>query len=73
VASLGGALITSYLRARAEHLMTEVATGWVGRSERVIIFCVGVVSGRIGAMLWVMAVLTWLTVAQRFAPAWRKA
>jgi archaetidylinositol phosphate synthase len=73
VASLGGALITSYLRAKAEQLMTDTTTGWVGRSERVILFCVGVVSGQIGAMLWIMAVLTWLTAAQRFAAAWRKA
>lgn len=71
-ASLGGALLTSYLRAQAERYQVDGRSGWMGRSERVILFCIGVVSGQIAAMLWIMAVATWLTVGRRFLTTWRQ-
>lgn len=72
VASLGGSLITSYLRAKAEAGGADGRAGLMGRAERVILFCVGVITGQIGPMLWLMAGLTWLTVVQRFVATWRQ-
>jgi phosphatidylglycerophosphate synthase len=72
VASLGGSLITSYLRALGERHRVDGWAGWMGRSERVILFCAGVISGRLSVMLWIMVVLTWLTVGQRFLATRRR-
>ena len=72
VVSLGGSLVTSYLRAKAEASGADGRAGLMGRAERVILFCVGVTAGFIGPMLWAMAVLTWITVVQRFVSTWRQ-
>ena len=72
VASLGGSLITSYLRARAEGAGVDGRAGVMGRSERVILYCIGVGVGQIELMLWLMVALTWLTVVQRFLSTWRQ-
>jgi phosphatidylglycerophosphate synthase len=72
VAGLGGSLITSYLRAKAEGAGADGRAGIMGRSERVILYSVGVVASQIGPMLWVMATLSWLTVVQRFVSTWRQ-
>ncbi|MGZ8784030.1 MAG: CDP-alcohol phosphatidyltransferase family protein [Acidimicrobiia bacterium] len=72
VVSLGGSLVISYVRAKAEAIGVNGRAGLMGRAERVILFCVGVTTGLIGPMLWVMAVLTWMTVVQRFVSTWRQ-
>lgn len=72
VAALGASLITSYLRAKAESRGADGRAGLMGRAERVILFSLGVVSRQIEPMLWAMAILTWLTVVQRFVSTWRQ-
>ena len=72
VAGLGASLITSYLRAKAEAGGADGRAGLMGRAERVILYCAGVMTAQIGPMLWAMAVLTWLTVVQRFVSTWRQ-
>ena len=72
VGSLGASLITSYLRAKAEGVGVDGRAGLMGRAERVILFCGGVLAGFIGPMLWAMGILTWLTVVQRFVATWRQ-
>ena len=72
MASVGASLITSYLRAKAEGVGADGLAGIMGRAERVILYCVGVLTGQIGPMLWLMAALTWLTVVQRFISTWRQ-
>lgn len=72
VVSLGGSLITSYLRAKAEGSGAHGTAGLMGRAERVILYSVGVMTGFPGPMLGVMALLTWMTVGQRFVAAWRQ-
>jgi hypothetical protein len=44
----------------------------MGRAERVILFTAGLVFGFIPVMLWLMAALTWMTVAQRFSLVWQR-
>ncbi len=70
VASLGASLITSYLRARAEGIGAGGSGGLMGRAERVLLYSAGLVAGMPEVMLWAMAVLTWVTVVQRFRAAW---
>ena len=72
VASVGASLITSYLRAKAEGAGAEGRAGIMGRGERVALYCLGVIAGQLGPMLWAMVVLTWLTVIQRFISTWQQ-
>ena len=72
VLGLGGSLVTSYVRARAEASGADGRAGLIGRAERVIIYVVGVLTGFPGPMLWAMAVLTWMTVLHRFVSTWRQ-
>jgi CDP-diacylglycerol--glycerol-3-phosphate 3-phosphatidyltransferase len=65
--ALGGSLITSYTRARAEGLGLECKVGVFERPERVIVTVLGLLAGRralAGATI-VLAVLSWFTVLQR--------
>ena len=65
--ALGGSLITSYARARAEGLGLECKVGMFERPERVIVTILGLLAGRralAGATI-VLAVLSWFTVLQR--------
>lgn len=72
VVALGGALLTSYLRAKAESVGVEGRGGLFGRAERVIIFGVGLTFGWALPMLWLTVIGTWITVGQRFAITWRQ-
>jgi phosphatidylglycerophosphate synthase len=72
VVSLGGSLLISYLRAKVETGGADGRGGMMGRAERVLLYGAGLLSGWIGPMLWVMAVLVWVTVAQRFLIGWKQ-
>lgn len=72
VVCLGASLIISYLRARAEMGGADGRGGLMGRAERVILYGAGVLVGWVGPMLWAMALLTWLTVGQRFWLGWKR-
>ncbi len=62
-----GSLATSYVRARAEGLGETCLVGVLQRTERVIILSVGVLLGwwLLRIVLWVLAILTLVTVLQR--------
>ena len=72
VLSLGAALLTSYLRAKAAETGADGRGGIMGRAERVILFTAGFLFNQVTVMLWMMAVLTWITVLQRFSKTWRQ-
>ncbi len=72
VLSLGAALITSYLRAKADISGVDGKGGVMGRAERVILFTAGFLFDQVTVMLWLMAILTWLTVLQRFWKTWQQ-
>jgi CDP-diacylglycerol--glycerol-3-phosphate 3-phosphatidyltransferase len=72
VLNLGASLLVSYLRARAESVGADGRGGLMGRAERVILYTAGLVFSFVPVMLWVMAALTWMTVAQRFALVWQR-
>ena len=73
VLSLGAALLVSYVRAKAETMGADGRGGLMGRAERVILLTIGLLFGSLLEwVLWIMAVLTWVTVLQRFMRAWRQ-
>ena len=70
IAAVAGSFLVSYTRAKAELLGLRGDVGFAGRAERVAMICIGVAMGSIGALPWLIVVLTvtaWLTVVQRMA------
>ena len=72
LAALVGGLMVSYARARAEGLGADASTGIAERTERLVLTLAAAgVSGLLDlpwildAGLWLVAVLSWITVAQR--------
>lgn len=72
VLSVGGAMLVPYLRAKAESVGLDSPSGLMGRAERIILFTLGVVTGWIEPMLWIMVVSTWLTAFHRFISTYRR-
>ncbi len=75
VVSLGNSMLIPYIRSKAEAEGLDGMGGLMGRAERIILFCflmfpVGLDWWGAEVMLWPMAVLTGITVFQRFAKAW---
>ncbi|HLV91324.1 MAG: CDP-alcohol phosphatidyltransferase family protein [Acidimicrobiales bacterium] len=71
VLGLGGALLVPYMRARAEAEGLDGRGGLMGRAERIILFCVGLILGQVEPMLWVFVVLVWFTAVSRFWRSYR--
>jgi CDP-diacylglycerol--glycerol-3-phosphate 3-phosphatidyltransferase len=70
-----GSLLIPYMRAKAEGEGVEGKGGLMGRAERLLVFGLGVGLEGLGlptlvATVWGLAVLTWLTVMQRFYRTW---
>ena len=75
VVSLGNSMLIPYARSKAEAEGLDGMGGIMGRAERIILFClllmpVGFDWWGPEVMLWPMAVLTGVTVAQRYRKAW---
>jgi phosphatidylglycerophosphate synthase len=58
-------IMTSYARARAESLVEKCKVGFMERPERIVLFMIGAVTYRMAGVLWVILVLSILTVANR--------
>jgi CDP-diacylglycerol--glycerol-3-phosphate 3-phosphatidyltransferase len=71
VLAVGGAMLVPYMRAKAEAEGLEGQGGLMGRTERLILFCSGLVFGFVEAMLWIFVVLVWLTAFTRFMKSYR--
>lgn len=70
-----GSLLVPFLRARAEAEGVQGRGGLMGRAERILVFCWGVGLAGVGLptlvyTVWVLAVLSWVTVLQRFHNTW---
>lgn len=72
VMSLIGSIMTSYTRARAESLIPACKVGFLERPERIVLIIIGALSNRMGAAMWVMAVLSNWTVSQRIWYTWQE-
>ena len=73
IVALGGSLLVSYVRARAQSLGFTCEGGILARPERVVITVAGlVVPPLLIPALWVLAVLTNVTALQRIWLVWRQ-
>lgn len=72
-----GSILVPFLRSKAEELGVEGKGGLMGRAERLLVFGVGVGLEDLGLhtlepTIWILAVLVWLTVLQRFVRTWKQ-
>ena len=58
-------IMTSYTRARAESLVEKCKVGFMERPERIVLFMIGAFTNRMAGVLWVILLLSVLTVANR--------
>lgn len=65
-------IMTSYTRARAESLIAKCKVGFMERPERIVLFMIGAFTNRMAGVLWVILVLSVLTVADRVYLTWRE-
>ena len=66
-----GSLMVSYARARAEGLGLDCEVGWLQRPERIALLGLGLIFGLAVPVLWLLAVFTNFTVAQRMLHVYR--
>jgi CDP-diacylglycerol---glycerol-3-phosphate 3-phosphatidyltransferase len=65
-------VMTSYTRARAESLIEKCKVGFMERPERIVLFMIGAFTNRMAAVLWVILILSIVTVADRIYFTWRE-
>ncbi len=67
-----GSLMVSYTRARAEAVNIECKEGFFQRTERIIVLILGLVTGWMLPVLWILAIFTNFTAVQRIYDVYRK-
>ena len=65
VLALLGSFLVSYTRSRAQALGAECRVGIATRAERVVLVAVGLVAGLLTQVIYLVALLTAITVVQR--------
>jgi CDP-diacylglycerol--glycerol-3-phosphate 3-phosphatidyltransferase len=60
-----GSVMVSYTRARAESLIGSCKVGFMERPERIVLVIIGALFNRMAPVLWVIAVLSNVTVVHR--------
>ena len=63
-------IMVSYTRARAESLIYTCKVGFMERPERLVLLIIGALFNRMAPVLWVIAVLSTLTVIHRMYYTW---
>ena len=58
-------IMISYARARAESLIDKCKVGFMERPERIVLFMIGAFTDRMAAVLWVILILSIITVINR--------
>jgi CDP-diacylglycerol--glycerol-3-phosphate 3-phosphatidyltransferase len=67
-----GSVMVSYARARAENLIPSCRVGFLERPERTVLLIIGAMFDRMAPVLWVIAVLSTLTVIHRMVYTWQE-
>jgi CDP-diacylglycerol---glycerol-3-phosphate 3-phosphatidyltransferase len=67
-----GSVMVSYARARAESLIPLCKVGFMERPERLVLLIIGGVFNRMGPVLWVIAVVSTITVIHRIVFTWQE-
>lgn len=68
-----GSVMVSYTRARAENTIPQCKVGFAERPERVVLLIIGALFDRMAPVLWVIAVLSNLTVIHRMIYTFQEA
>jgi len=66
------AIMVSYTRARAECLIPSCRVGFMERPERLVLVILGALFNRMAPVLWVIAVLSTITVIHRMRYTWTR-
>src|SRR5258707_5247105 len=67
-----GSVMVSYTRAGAENPIPKCKVGFLERPERVVLLIIGALFDRMAPVLWVLAILTNLTVIHRMIYTWQE-
>jgi len=67
-----GSVMISYTRARSENAIPSCKVGFLERPERVVLIIIGALFDRMAPVLWVIAVLSNLTVIHRMIYTWQE-
>jgi len=67
-----GTVLVSYTRARAENTIPRCKVGFLERPERVVLVIIGALFNRMAQVLWVIAILSNITVVQRMFYTWKE-
>ncbi|MDQ2898570.1 MAG: CDP-alcohol phosphatidyltransferase family protein [Acidobacteriota bacterium] len=67
-----GSVMVSYTRARAECTIPKCKVGFLERPERVVLIILGALFDRMAPALWVIAILSNLTVIHRMIYTWQE-
>jgi CDP-diacylglycerol---glycerol-3-phosphate 3-phosphatidyltransferase len=67
-----GSVMTSYTRARAENLIPSCKVGFLERPERIVLILIGAILDRMAPVLWVIVVLSNITVVHRVLHTYRE-
>jgi CDP-diacylglycerol---glycerol-3-phosphate 3-phosphatidyltransferase len=68
-----GSVMVSYTRARAENTIPLCKVGFMERPERVVLVIIGALFDRMAPALWVIAVMSNITVIHRMMFTWQEA
>jgi CDP-diacylglycerol--glycerol-3-phosphate 3-phosphatidyltransferase len=66
------AIMVSYARARAESLIGTCRVGFMERPERLVLLIIGALFNVMAPVLWVIAVLSTITVIHRIIYTWQR-
>lgn len=66
------AIMVSYTRARAESLIASCRVGFLERPERLVLVILGALFNRMAPVLWVIAILSTITVIHRVRYTWTR-
>jgi CDP-diacylglycerol--glycerol-3-phosphate 3-phosphatidyltransferase len=64
--------MVSYARARAESLIPQCKVGFMERPERLVLLIIGALFNVMAPVLWVIAVLSTITVFHRVLYTWQR-
>jgi CDP-diacylglycerol--glycerol-3-phosphate 3-phosphatidyltransferase len=67
-----GSVMVSYARARAESLIPLCKVGFMERPERLVLLILGGAFNRMAPVLWVIAVISTITVIHRILYTWQE-
>ncbi len=69
---MAGSVMISYTRARAESLIPSCKVGFLERPERIVLIIIGALMNRMGPVLWIIGVLSNVTVVHRCIYTWQQ-